>query len=99
MTTDADLFRLLRAAMRFVDRHAERKHGPGVVEVPLLPHEMKEFRSALEPFRERYKELEALGRKRVEEIVGASLVSGDEATIRELIYNALDAPDTNGVRS
>lgn len=89
--TDADLFRLLRSVMRFIDRHAETKEGPGVVSVPLTPHEMKEFRAALEPFRERYKELEALGRKRVEEIVGASLVTGDEETIRRLIYNALDA--------
>jgi len=71
---DADLVRLLKAVMRFVDRHAERKRGPGVVEVPLLPHEMKELRAALEPFRGIVKEAEIQSRPTVEEIVARSRV-------------------------
>jgi hypothetical protein len=66
---DTDLVRLLKAVMRFVDRHAERKHGPGVIDVPLLPHEMKELRASLEPFRELVKEAEIRSRPTVEEIV------------------------------
>lgn len=82
---DTDLFRLLRAVMRFVDRHAETKDGPGVVQVPLLPHEMKELRRSLEPFRPRYKEWESLGRKRLAEICDGARPTGDETAIRDIL--------------
>lgn len=83
--TDANLFRLLRATMRFVDRHAELKHGPGVVQVPLLPHEMKELRAALEPFREAHRQMERLYYKRVEEVCGGAPATPEEEAIRAVI--------------
>lgn len=88
MATDAELFRLLRSVMRFVDRHAESKDGPGVIQVPLQPREMQELRRSLEPFREQYKALETLARKRLAEVVGGAVATGDEAAIRA----AIDAP-------
>lgn len=69
MMDDTELVRLLKAVMRFVDRHAETKDGPGVIQVPLLPQEMKELRTALEPFRELVREVEVKSRPTVEEIV------------------------------
>lgn len=85
MSPEAELFRLLRAVMRFVDRHAERKHGPGVVEVPLLPHEMRELRASLEPFRARYKELDSLFPKRLAEICEGAPATSLETEIRDIL--------------
>jgi hypothetical protein len=82
MDAQAQAFRLLRAVMRFVDRHAEMKDGPGVVQVPLLPHEMKELRASLEPFRANYKALESLLCKRVEEICDGAPATPEETAIR-----------------
>jgi hypothetical protein len=88
MTTDAELFRMLRAIMRVVDRHAEIKAGPGVVEVPMLPHEMKELRSAIEPFREKYHEMESLTRLRVAEIAQGAPPTAGEIAMRAVIERA-----------
>lgn len=99
MATDAELFRLLRAVMRFVDRHAESKDGPGVIQVPLQPREMQQLRSSLEPFREQCKALEALSRKRLAEIVKGAVATDDEAAIRAAIDEPfLDATVSNGER-
>ena len=89
MAMDAKMFRLMQAVMRFVDRHAESKDGPGVLMVPLSIHEMKELRRALEPLRDEYKALEALGRKRIAEITGSDIATGDELAIREAVRAAL----------
>ena len=43
--------RLLDAIKRIVDRHAESKEGSGLLYIPAAPYEMKELRSAIEPFR------------------------------------------------
>lgn len=85
MTTDAELFRLLKSVMRFVDRHAERKEGSGLLHVPLQPHEMKELRAALEPFRGRYKELESLICKRIDEICDGAPATPEEIAIRSIV--------------
>ena len=53
MTDAAQIERLLDAIQPIIDRHAESKEGSGLLHVPLRPHEMKELRSAFEPFRER----------------------------------------------
>jgi hypothetical protein len=89
MPTDADLFRMLRAVMRIVDRHAETKTETGVLQVPVLPLEMKELRGSLEPFRPKYKALESLARKRLEEITEGAPPTGDEVAIRTALYAAL----------
>lgn len=52
MMTDAtQIERLLDAIQPIIDRHAETKEGSQLLHVPLRPHEMKELRSAFEPFR------------------------------------------------
>ncbi len=85
MHSDLETFRLLRAVMRFVDRHAERKDGPGVLQVPMLAREMQELRSALEPFRPTYRRLESLSRRRVEEICDGAPPTPDEIDIRDFL--------------
>lgn len=53
MSDAAQLERLLDAIRGFIDRHCESKEGSGLLYVPVMPREMKEIRSAFEPFRER----------------------------------------------
>lgn len=89
MPTDADLFRMLRAVMQVVDRHAERKTESGVLEVPMNPREMRELRGSLEPFRAKYRNLESLATKRLEEICDGAPPTADEAAIRQALYAAL----------
>jgi hypothetical protein len=43
--------RLLQAIKAVIDRHCESKEGSGLLYVPVTPREMKELRSAFEPFR------------------------------------------------
>ena len=53
MSDAAQMERLLMVVKEIIDRHAESKKGSGLLYVPVLPSEMKELRSAFEPFRER----------------------------------------------
>lgn len=53
MTDAAQLERLLDVLRGIIDRHGETKAGSGVLHLPVTTHEMKELRSAFEPFRER----------------------------------------------
>lgn len=46
-----ELFRLLIAIGKIVDSHTEVKVGHGVVELLMSARDMKELRSAFEPFR------------------------------------------------
>jgi hypothetical protein len=85
MMADIELLRLLRATMRVVDRHAERKEGSRLLHVPMLPLEMKELRAALEPFRERYNAMMDLNRCRVDEVVNGSPATTDELQVRAYI--------------
>ena len=49
--TNEQVNRLVTAIKVIVDRHAEMKEGSGLLYIPTAPHEMKELRMALEPFR------------------------------------------------
>lgn len=46
-----EMWRLVRAIQPLVNRHIEEKVGPGRLSVTITPGEMKELRSAYEPFR------------------------------------------------
>ena len=48
---NAEIELLVSAIKTVVDRHAESKEGSGLLYLPVMPHEMKKLRSALEPFR------------------------------------------------
>lgn len=87
MPPEVELFRLLRAVMRFVDRHAEQKDGPGVIHVPLLPQEMRELRASLDPFRHLYRHMEPMGRKRIEEICEGAPPTELELAVRGLLWS------------
>ena len=52
MSDAAQMQRLIEAIRPIIDRHAETKRASGVLDVPVMPSEMKELRSAFEPFRE-----------------------------------------------
>jgi hypothetical protein len=88
MPTDAELFRMLRAIMRVADRHGESKVGSRLLHLPVLPHEMKELRASLEPFRERYRSMERLAYKRVEEVTSGAPPTAEEAAIRAIVFGA-----------
>jgi hypothetical protein len=49
----AMLDRLVRAVLAITDPHAETKRASGVLEVPMFASQLKELRSAVEPFRRR----------------------------------------------
>lgn len=50
---DRQIQRLLDAIKPIIDSHAETKIGSGLLYVSIVPREMKELRSAFEPFRKR----------------------------------------------
>lgn len=50
MTHRQEVQRLLDAIGPIVRRHCEMKVGSGLLHVPITPAEMKELRSAFEPF-------------------------------------------------
>jgi hypothetical protein len=55
MTDASQLERLLKAVKPVIDRHIEQKNGHSYFEVPMTGAELKELRSAYEPFRDHYK--------------------------------------------
>lgn len=76
-----ELVRLVEAVKRLVDRHAEIKEGSGVLSIPALPHEMKNLRASLEPFREITHQAEIDSLPTVSEIVDrASAVTSTDGS-------------------
>ena len=51
MPTDEELSRLVNAVTRFTDNGTIDKRPSGVLTVCVMPHHMKELKSALGPFR------------------------------------------------